>query len=124
MTRTMPKIPLRKTPVRKPPFNKFGLGAIALYAVGLVAAVLGVYGINLSSVMNKWNESDRLRTQAQNGRMLIGTADRTQCRAVRFDNHTSQITGESLVECTDRRATDNVSPEASFSVFSKGFNNR
>jgi hypothetical protein len=117
----MAKIPLRKP--RKPPFNKFGLGAIALYAAGLVATVLGVYGINLSTVMNKWNESERLRAQAQNGRMLIGTADRTQCRAVRFDNQTSQITGESLVECTDRRAID-ASPEASMKVFSKGFSNR
>jgi hypothetical protein len=120
----MPKIPLRKPRARKPPFNKFGLGAMALYTVGLVVTVLGVYGINLSSVMNKWNESDRLRAQAQHGRMLIGTADRTQCRAVRFDNQTSQITGESLVECTDRRATDSTSPEASFTTFSKGFNSR
>jgi hypothetical protein len=120
----MPKTPLRNTRARKPPFNKFGLGAIALYLVGLVGTGLGVYGINLSTIMNKWNESERQRAQAQAGRMLIGTADRTQCRAVRFDNHTSQITGETLVECTDRRATDSSSPEASFTTFSKGFNSR
>ena|ERR1700693_2083169 len=124
MTRTMPKIPLRKTPPRKAAFNKFGFGAMALYAVGLVATVLGVYGINLSTVMNKWNESERLRAQARHGQMLIGTEDRTQCRALRFDNQTSQITGESLVPCTDRRATDSMAPAASMSVFRNGFNNR
>ena len=83
----------------------------------------GVYGINLSTVMNKWNESERLRAQAQHGQMLVGTADRTQCRALQFDNQTSQLTGETLVPCTDRRATDSM-PEASINVLRNGFNNR
>ncbi len=120
----MAKTPLRDTRARKAPFNKFGLGAIALYATGLVVVACAVYGINLSTIINKWNESERLRAQSQNGRMLIGTADRTKCRALRFDNTTSHITGESLVECSDRPATNGASSEGSYSIFRDGFAKR
>src|ERR1700730_13177011 len=95
----MSNIPLRKARTRKPAFDKFGLSAIALYAAGIVVVAGAAYGINLSAVINKFNESERLRAQAQRGEMLVGTEDRTQCRSVRFDNHTSQITGDHLVAC-------------------------
>jgi len=69
----MSNIPLRKARTRKPAFDKFGLGAIALYVAGVVVVACAVYGINLSAVINKFNESERLRAQAQRGEMLIGT---------------------------------------------------
>ena len=120
----MPTIPLRKPRSRKAAFDKFGLGAIALYAVGVTVVACAVYGINLSTVINKFNESERLRAQAQRGEMLIGTEDRTQCRSLRFDNHTSQITGDTLVACSTQRATDSRSAGGTFSGFRDGFTKR
>jgi len=120
----MSNIPLRKARTRKPAFDKFGLGAIALYVAGVVVVACAVYGINLSAVINKFNESERLRAQAQRGEMLIGTEDRTQCRSVRFDNHTSQITGETLVACSAQRATDSRSAGSMLSGFRDGFAKR
>ena len=120
----MSNIPLRKARTRKPAFDKFGLGALALYAAGVVVVACAVYGINLSAVINKFNESERLRTQAQRGEMLIGTEDRTQCRSLRFDNHTSQITGDTLVACSTQRATDSRSAGSTLSGFRDGFAKR
>ena len=120
----MSNIPLRKSRTRKPAFDKFSLGAIALYAAGIVVVACAVYGVNLSTVINKFNESERLRAQAQRGEMLIGTEDRTQCRSVRFDNHTSQITGETLVACAAQRATDSRSAGSTLSGFRDGFTKR
>jgi hypothetical protein len=119
----MPNIPLRKSRSRKAAFDKFGLGAIALYIVGFIVVACAVYGINLSTVINRFNESERLRAQAQRGEMLIGTEDRTQCRSVRFDNQTSQITGETLVACSEQRATDR-SPESTLNGFRDSFSKR
>lgn len=120
----MRKTSLRKTQTRKASFNKFGLGAIALYIGGLIVVVCAIYGINLSTVLNKWNESERMRARLQTGRMVIGTEDRMQCKTLRFDNRTSQITGETLVGCADLPAATVVSPEGAFSGFRDGFNNR
>ncbi|HEX4555244.1 MAG TPA: hypothetical protein VH249_14730 [Xanthobacteraceae bacterium] len=120
----MPNIPLRKPRARKAAFDKFGLGAIALYAGGVIVVACAVYGINLSTVINKFNESERLRAQAQRGQIMVGTEDRTQCRVVRFDNQTSQITGESLVACTERRATDSRSSESTLNGFRDSFTKR
>jgi hypothetical protein len=120
----MSNIPLRKSRTRKPAFDKFGLGAIAIYVVGFIVVACAVYGINLSTVINKFNESERLRAQAQRGEMLIGTEDRTQCRSLRFDNHTSQITGDTLVACSAQRATDSRSAGSTLSGFRDGFTKR
>jgi hypothetical protein len=120
----MSSIPPRKPPPRKPAFDKFGLGAIALYVAGVVVVAGAAYGINLSAVINKFNESERLRAQAQRGQMMVGTEDRTQCRVVRFDNQTSQITGESLVACTERRALDGRSSESTLNGFRDSFSKR
>jgi hypothetical protein len=120
----MSNIPLRKAKARKPAFNKFGLGAIALYVAGVIAVACAVYGINLSAVINKFNESERLRAQARRGEMLIGTEDRTQCRSVRFDNHTSQITGETLVACNPQRATEGRSAGSTLNGFRESFSKR
>jgi hypothetical protein len=120
----MSNIPLRKARTRKPAFDKFGLSAIALYVAGVVVVAGAAYGINLSAVINKFNESERLRAQAQRGEMLIGTEDRTQCRSLRFDNHTSQITGDTLVACSPQRATDSRSAGSTLSGFRDGFAKR
>ena len=56
--------------------------------------------------------------------MLIGTEDRTQCRSVRFDNHTSQITGETLVACTAQRATESRSAGSTLNGFRDSFGKR
>jgi hypothetical protein len=120
----MSNIPLRKARAKKPAFNKFGFGAIALYVVGVIVVACAVYGINLSTIINKFNESERLRAQAQRGEMLIGTEDRTQCRSLRFDNHTSQITSDTLVACSTQRATDSRSAGSTLSGFRDGFTKR
>ncbi len=109
---------------RKPQksFNKFGYGALALYATLVVALALGVYGINITSVIMDQNRSERARAQVQSGRMLVTTDDRTQCRSIRFDNETAELGRETLVDCEVRRGSQ--SGGGSFSFFRDGFNKR
>ena len=101
---------------KKQSFDKLGYGAMALYVslVGLVG--LGVYGINISSLMMDQTRSDRVREQVKTGRMLIGTEDRTQCRSIRFNNETVELSNETLTEC-DRIG----SGSSSFSIVRDGF---
>jgi hypothetical protein len=106
---------------KKKGFDKLGYGALALYA-SLVAVVgLGVYGINMSTSAMDQTRSDRARAQMQNGRMVVITQDRTQCRSVRFNNETAELGAETLVDCDPHLATGS---DSSFNIFSDGFKNR
>ncbi|HEY2137079.1 MAG TPA: hypothetical protein VGH49_14400 [Xanthobacteraceae bacterium] len=107
---------------RKMTFDKFGYGALALYGVGLVAMALAIYGLNLASVVAGLTDSNRARAQLQTGRMLVRTEDRTQCRSLRFDNKTSNITDETLTECGEQSNPLAAPPaDGSYSVFREGF---
>src|SRR5215469_13563475 len=83
----------------KPGVNRFGYGALALYALGILVAALGIYGINVSSLIARLHESERMREQMRSGRMVVITADREQCRTYRFDNVTADVTAEKMVDC-------------------------
>jgi hypothetical protein len=104
-------------------FDKLGYGALALYAalVGLVA--LGGYGINVSTNIMDQNRSARARARVQTGRMLMTTADRTQCRSMHFNNETAEFGRETLIDCDPNTvATD---PGGStFSTIRDGFMKR
>jgi hypothetical protein len=107
--------------LRKSEFNKLGYGALALYAVLLVAMALGIYGFNVTSVIMDQDRSDRTRAQVRTGRVLLTSADRSQCRSIRFDNETAELSRETLVECD---SVGGVGSGSSFSVFRNGFVNR
>jgi hypothetical protein len=107
---------------KKRKFAKLGYGALALYASGLGAVALALYGINVSNIMMEQNRSERVREQVRTGRMLVGTEDRTQCRSLRFDNDTAELSHETLVEC-DRSATAG-SGGGSFDALRNGFMKR
>ena len=102
-------------------FDKFGYGALALY-VSLVAVVgLGVYGINVSTIRMDQSRSDRARAQMQSGRMVVITEDRTQCRSIRFNNETAELSRETLIDCDGQIGSDSG---GSFNIFRDGFTKR
>ena len=103
-------------------FDKLGVGALALYVALMGCMVLAVYGINVTSVIMDQNRSDRERAQMQNGRMLITTADRTQCRSLRFDNETAEFGRETLIDCDPARLGPDTT--SSFGGLRDGFNKR
>ena len=107
---------------KRPRFSLLGYGAMALYASFIVAMGLGVYGFNATSAVMSQNSNERTRAQMQHGRMLVTTEDRVQCRSIRFDNETAELSSETLTEC-DSRAADRSSG-GSFSVFHDGFVHR
>ncbi len=111
------------TKPNKPRFDKFGYGALALYAAGMVALALGVYGVNLTSSGMRINETQRTRAQMRNGRMVVVTGDREQCRAYSFDNQTADVSAEQMVECEKALGPDGKG-SASFNIFQHGFQNR
>ena len=102
-------------------FDKFGYGALALYVSLLAVVGLGVYGINLSSGITDRNRSERAREQMQTGRMVIITEDRTQCRTLRFNNETAELSRETLIDCDPKLGT---SSDGSFSIIRDGFMKR
>jgi len=103
-------------------FDKLSYGALALYVALMGGTALAAYGINVTAILMDRNESDRARAQAQSGRMLITTADRTQCRSLRFDNETAELGRETLIDCdATRLGGDSAS---SFSILRDGFNKR
>jgi hypothetical protein len=114
---TMPHKPSRSR------FNKFGYGALALYALAIVVTALGVYGINVTSIVMSQSTSDRAREKVKTGRMVIGTDDRTQCRSLHFNNETQELSAETLAEC-DLRLGSTGSSGGSFGIFRDGFVNR
>lgn len=106
-------------PTQKPRFNKFGYGALALYALGILVVGLGVYGANVTNMINRSKESELMRAKMRNGRMVIVNQDREQCRSYHFDNQTSDVTAETVDDCDipllDGRGS------GSFGVFQRGF---
>ena len=103
-------------------FDKLGVGALALYVALMGGMVLAVYGINVTSIIMDQNRSDRERAQRLNGRMLITTADRTQCRSLRFDNETAELGRETLIDCDAARLGPDTG--SSFGILRDGFNKR
>ncbi len=108
---------------KKKGFDKLGYGALALYAAGVGAVALAVYGINVSTAMMDQNRSAVARAKVQTGRMLMTTADRTQCRTMSFNNETVEFGREALIDCDPNTiATD---PGGStFSTIRDGFMKR
>jgi hypothetical protein len=64
------------------------------------------------------DRSDRTRAQVRTGRVLLTSADRSQCRSIRFDNETAELSRETLVDCSD------LESGGSFGFFRNGFMNR
>lgn len=108
---------------KKGRISRFGYGVLALYVLGVVAMMgLGIYGANLTSLMMRFNESERTRAQIRSGKMVVIMPDREQCRSYRFDNKTADVTAETLEEC------DKILPERqgseSLNTFQRGFQRR
>ena len=105
---------------KKKGFDRLGYSALALYVSLLGLMALGVYGINVSAAMMDQKRSDKARAQVQTGRMLVTTADRTQCRSMNFNNETVEFGRETLIDCDPNTvATD---PGGStFSTIREGF---
>ncbi len=104
---------------KKKGFDKLGYGALAIYVSLLAVMGLGVYGINLSTVIMDQSRSDSARARVQTGRMLVVTQDRTQCRSVRFDNETAELGTETLIDCDPNHLMTDSS--SSYSIISDGF---
>ncbi len=107
---------------KKHRFDTFGYGALALYAGLMVLLALSVYGINLTSVSMRLNETERTRAQMRSGKMVVVTSDREQCRAYNFDNQTADVTAEKMLECEKVLPPEKGS--ASFNIFQRGFQSR
>jgi len=101
-----------------------GYGVVVLYGSLIALLGLGIYGFNVSSVLMGQNASERARAQVRTGRMLVTTADRTQCRSMRFNNETAEMSAETLIECDSRPITSEFAPGASLGIFRDGFVNR
>lgn len=103
-------------------FDKLGYGALAIYVALLAGMGLAVYGINVTSFIMDQSRSERERAQRQDGRMVISTVDRTQCRSLRFDNATSELGRETLIDCDAARLGPDTG--SSFGILRNGFNKR
>ena len=103
-------------------FNKLGYGALALYASLVAVVALGVYGLNVTSLIMDQSRSDRVRAQVNTGRMLVTTEDRVQCRSLRFNNETAELSRETLIDCDSKIGADTSG--GSFGIFRDGFINR
>ena len=104
--------------------NRFGYGALALYALGILVVALGIYGINVSTLIARLHESDRMREQMRSGRMVVVTKDREQCRTYRFDNVTADVTAEKMDECENVMTPDAKGNNGGFNIFQRGFQSR
>ncbi|HUI94190.1 MAG TPA: hypothetical protein VLX44_00425 [Xanthobacteraceae bacterium] len=104
--------------------NRFGYGALALYAFGILVVALGIYGINLSSLIARMHETERMREQMRSGRMVVVTSDREQCRTYHFDNATADVTAEKMVDCENVIAPDGKGNNSGFNIFQRGFQSR
>ena len=109
---------------RKPGFNLLGYGAMALYATLVAVVALGVYGFNVTSVMMLQSSSDRARAQTRTGQMLLVPGDRVQCRSLRFNNETAELSQETLIDCDAAMSRSANGSGGSFSIFRDGFVNR
>ena len=102
-------------------FDKLSYQALALYVAVMVVLGLAVYGINATSLMMDQSRSNLARAQMQSGRMVIVTEDRTQCRTLRFNNETAELSRETLIDCDPKLGT---SSDGSFSIIRDGFMKR
>jgi hypothetical protein len=105
-------------------FNMLGYGAIALYVAILAVLAAGVYGFNLTNLVPSLRASEETRARMRNGHMVITTEDRSQCRSMHFDNQTSELSTETLMDCDDAKAQDHSNPGGSFGMFRDGFLHR
>ena len=112
---------MAEKPEKKKGFDKLGYGALALYASAVAVMGLGVYGINMSTAMMDQTRSDRAREQVKTGRMVVSTADRSQCRSIRFDNETAELGRETVMDCDV-----SIDPQGGshFSIIRDGFTKR
>jgi len=125
-------MPATKTPIKistkkhASQFNKFGYGALVIYAVGMILVAGSVYGLSVTSLMQKFNQAERAREAARTGRMVFATPDRMGCRSYRFDNQTAELGRETTADCDEQRGPD-LRPSTgsgSFGAASDSFNNR
>jgi len=108
----------------KPRFSLLGYGAIAVYVSLLAIVGAGVYGFNASSLWALIHKSELMRAQLRTGRMVMTTAeDRTQCRSVKFNNETTELSEETVVDC-EVVIGQPRSSGSSFNIFRNGFVNR
>ncbi len=114
---------MANTKARKTGLNLLGYGAIALYVSFLAMVAAGVYGFNLSNLLAMIHKSEQTREQLRTGRMVTGTEDRTQCRSVKFNNETSELSDETVADCDVMLGTERR-PGGSFGIFRNGFVNR
>ena len=105
---------------KKKGFDKLGYSALGLYVSLIGIMGLGVYGINVSTARMDQNRSDRARAQVQTGRMLMTTADRTQCRSMNFNNETVEFGRETLIDC-DANSIATDPGGSTFSTIRDGF---
>jgi len=105
-------------------FNMLGYGAIALYVAILAVVAAAVYGFSLTSVVLSLRGSEATRAQMRTGHMVITTEDRTQCRSMHFNNETSELSAETLMDCDDAKAQDRGAPGSSYGMFRDGFVHR
>jgi hypothetical protein len=115
---------MAQTKKHKREFDKFGYGALALYAFGILVVTLGIYGFNVSSLIGRLHESDRMRDQIRSGRMVVVTKDREQCRTYRFDNMSAEVTAEKMVDCENVISPDGKGNNSGFNIFQRGFQSR
>ncbi len=113
---------MAQTQQPKPGINRFGYGALALYALGILAMGLGVYGINVSTLVGRQHETEQMRAKMRSGRMVVVGGDREQCRTYQFDNVTSEVTAEKMVDCENVISPDGKG-SGSFNIFQRGFQN-
>jgi hypothetical protein len=102
--------------------QKFGYGLLVLYAGGIVALAVAVCA-DLPGLFRGRNGEDQRRAEMQNGRMLILSPDRGQCRSIRFNNETAQLSAETLTDCSDQRDPD-VRSGGVYGAFRNGFAGR
>ena len=102
-------------------FDKLSYQALALYVAVMVVLGLAVYGINATSLMMDQSRSNLARAQMQSGRMVIVTEDRTQCRTLRFNNETAELSRETLIDCDPKLG---VGADGSFGAIRDGFMKR
>jgi uncharacterized protein HemX len=102
--------------------DKLSYGALALYIALLGALGLGVYGVNFTSLLVDKNRSERERSAVQNGRMVIVSSDRSQCRSLRFDNDTAELGRETLMDCDAAKVE--AESGSYFNTIRDGFNNK
>jgi len=92
---------MANTKAPKTRFNLLGYGAIALYVSFLAIIAAGVYGFNLSTLLAAFHKSEMTREQLRNGRMITVTEDRMQCRSVKFNNETAELSDETVADCDE-----------------------